>query len=189
MGEKLVLKVLAGWRPKVFVAIDFETANRHPNSACAVALARVEQGKLTQKVVELIRPPTSTFEFTHIHGIEWSDVKSKQPFKTVWKTLTPYLKGIDFLAAHNARFDQGVLSACCRESGIPHPPLPFICTVLLARKRWQLYPTRLPDVCSYLGFDLNHHDPLSDAEACAGIVLAATEDKFALNRFKGGIYD
>jgi DNA polymerase-3 subunit epsilon len=31
----------------------------------------------------------------------------------------------------------------------------------------------LPDVCSYLGLPLRHHDPASDAEACAQIVIAA----------------
>jgi DNA polymerase-3 subunit epsilon len=43
----------------------------------------------------------------------------------------------------------------------------------LARKTWRIYPTRLPDVCAHLGLALKHHDPASDAEACARIVIAA----------------
>lgn len=31
----------------------------------------------------------------------------------------------------------------------------------------------LPDVCARLGIELNHHDALSDAEACARIAIAA----------------
>jgi DNA polymerase-3 subunit epsilon len=31
----------------------------------------------------------------------------------------------------------------------------------------------LPNVCSYLGIPLDHHNAASDAEACARIVLAA----------------
>jgi DNA polymerase-3 subunit epsilon len=34
----------------------------------------------------------------------------------------------------------------------------------------------LPDVCRYLGIQLNHHNALSDAEACAQIVISAAQD-------------
>jgi DNA polymerase-3 subunit epsilon len=44
----------------------------------------------------------------------------------------------------------------------------------LARKKWKLYPTKLPDVCRYLDIPLNHHEALSDAMACAKIVIAAS---------------
>ena len=43
----------------------------------------------------------------------------------------------------------------------------------MARAAWDLYPTKLPDVCRRLGIALRHHDALSDAEACARIVLLA----------------
>jgi DNA polymerase-3 subunit epsilon len=45
--------------------------------------------------------------------------------------------------------------------------------VKLARQTWRLYPTKLPNVCNYLGIPLDHHNAASDAEACARIVLAA----------------
>jgi DNA polymerase III subunit epsilon len=48
-----------------------------------------------------------------------------------------------------------------------------LCTVQLARKTWQLHPTKLPNVCDYLNIPLEHHQALSDAEACARIVIAA----------------
>ena len=43
----------------------------------------------------------------------------------------------------------------------------------LARRHLGIYPTTLPDVCRRLRIPLRHHDPLSDAEACARIVIAA----------------
>jgi DNA polymerase-3 subunit epsilon len=46
----------------------------------------------------------------------------------------------------------------------------------LARRVWSLYPTKLPDVCRHLRLKLNHHDALSDAEACARIVIAAMKN-------------
>jgi DNA polymerase III subunit epsilon len=170
---EIVAKLLAGWRPRSFVAIDFETANRSRSSACAVALVRVEGDRIVERVVDLIRPPTRCFEFTYIHGISWSHVKAHRAFCAVWRCLSPLLDGAEFLAAHNAKFDQGILGTCCRESRVSIPELPFLCTVKLARARWQLRPTRLPDVCDFLGLPLRHHDPMSDAEACARIVLAA----------------
>jgi DNA polymerase-3 subunit epsilon len=43
----------------------------------------------------------------------------------------------------------------------------------MARAVWNVRPTTLPDVCRFLGIALNHHDALSDAEACARIMIAA----------------
>lgn len=156
-----------------FAAIDFETADHHPDSACAVSIVRVEGSEIASQVTRLIRPPRSAFEFTHIHGISWSDVRNEPAFGEVWPALVPLLEGVSFLAAHNAAFDRGVLQACCSAAEVPVPLVPFRCTVQIARKAWNLRPTRLPDVCAHLGISLNHHDPASDAEACARIVLAA----------------
>ena len=80
------------------------------------------------------------------------------------------------MAAHNAAFDRSVLNSCCEASGAKPPKVPFVCTMRLARLQWGLYPTKLPDVCEALGVALRHHEPLSDAEACARIVVAAQRD-------------
>jgi DNA polymerase-3 subunit epsilon len=53
------------------------------------------------------------------------------------------------------------------------PAAPFTCTVKLARERWGIYPTKLPDVARHLGVELRHHEALSDAVACARIVVEA----------------
>ena len=45
----------------------------------------------------------------------------------------------------------------------------------MARRAWNICPTKLSDVCRKLGIALNHHEALSDAMACARIVLAANE--------------
>ena len=160
-----------------FVALDFETSDRQRDSACSVAVVRVEGTRITAREHRYIRPPRRAFEFTHIHGITWSDVKAQPAFAAVWRSITPLLEGAEFIAAHNASFDRSVLAASCEESGIKPPALRFECTVQLARRHWELYPTRLPDVCRHLGITLNHHNALSDAEACAKIVIAARVKK------------
>jgi DNA polymerase III subunit epsilon len=156
-----------------FVALDFETADQGKDSACAIGLVRVENNQIVHRAHYLIRPPRPEILFTHIHGIRWADVKDQPQFGALWQTLEPVLDGVEVLAAHNAAFDRGVLYACCDAHGIARPPHSFICTVQLARKTWKLYPTKLPNVCEYLGITLNHHQALSDAEACARIVIAA----------------
>ena len=156
-----------------FVAIDFETADPLPDSACAVALVRVEGGEIRDRFQSLIQPPRPEVHFTHIHGLRWEDLADQPTFAAIWPAMRDFLEGAAFLAAHNARFDQGVLEACCRAAGVEPPGIPFVCTVRLARATWGLFPTRLPDVCRFLGIPLRHHQALSDAEACARIVLAA----------------
>ncbi|MSQ11347.1 MAG: exonuclease [Dehalococcoidia bacterium] len=156
-----------------FVAIDFETAGYQPDSACAVAVVRVEGGQVVRREVRLLRPPRQEVLFSHLHGITWATVAHKETFVQSWPSLAELLEGAQFLAAHNAAFDRGVLSACCAAAGLEAPALPFVCTVRLARRVWGIYPTRLPDVCARLGLPLHHHNALSDAEACAGIVVAA----------------
>lgn len=163
-------------RDSTFVAIDFETADFPPDSACAVGLVRVEAGQIVERCHCLIRPPRPKFSFTHIHRLTWEDVAQAPTFGELWPELTPLLAGARFLAAHNAGFDRGVLRACCESYGLAPPPLPFRCTVTLARKTWRIYPTKLPDVCARLGIPLTHHHAASDAEACALIVLAALNE-------------
>jgi DNA polymerase-3 subunit epsilon len=156
------------------VALDFETADREPDSACAVAVVVVECGEIVERFHSLIRPPRREFVFSYVHGIEWRHVRDQPSFGELWPALAERLGRGRFVAAHNARFDRGVLACCCHNAGLPPPAHAFACTMELARRTWGIYPTRLPDVCARLGIALKHHDPVSDAEACARIVLAAT---------------
>jgi DNA polymerase-3 subunit epsilon len=158
-----------------FAAIDFETADYGRDSACAVAVVRVEGLAIVDRVYYHIRPPRSRFVFSYLHGITWSDVVDAPIFGQVWPSLQKRLAGVEFLAAHNASFDRSVLHTCCERGRLSAPSHAFQCTVRLARAVWNIYPTTLPDVCRYLRIPLRHHDAGSDAEACARIVIAAIE--------------
>lgn len=167
-----------------YVAIDFETADTTADSACAVGLVRVEDGRVTRRIRQLIRPPNPRVRFTEIHGIRWTDVCDKPTFAEAWPILAPVLDGAHFLAAHNAGFDRGVLHTCCAMAGLTPPALKFHCTVKLARRAFGLRYANLPTVCGYLGINLNHHEALSDAEACAAIMLAVLRSNPALVKFR-----
>ena len=159
-----------------FAAIDFETANHYRDSACALGLVLCDGGEIVARHHRLIRPPSQYFHFSYLHGITWDDVAEAPRFRSLWLSLRPLLEGVEFLAAHNAGFDRSVLRACCEAARLRPPPMPFVCTVGLARRQWDIRPTKLPDVCRRLRIGLKHHDAESDAEACARIVLTAEQE-------------
>ncbi|MGA9120636.1 MAG: 3'-5' exonuclease [Bacteroidota bacterium] len=158
-----------------FLALDFETADYEPDSACAIGLIRVVDGMIVSRASYLIRPPRRDFVFTYIHGITWEDVEGQPTFRKLWSTIEPMFRDVDFLAAHNAGFDKNVLNACCAAAGIIPPDIPFKCSMVAARRVWGIYPTKLPNVCRHLGITLHHHDASSDAEACAHIMIKAID--------------
>lgn len=160
-----------------FLAIDFETADYGRDSACAVGLVRVEKSVITERVSFLIRPPRRHIYFTYVHGITWEDVKDEPTFEELWTEIHSRFEGVDYLVAHNASFDRGVLEGCCRAAAIEVPAIPFQCTMRLARKLWNLRPTNLPAVCRHFDIPLKHHDALSDTEACASIMINALKHR------------
>jgi len=157
----------------VIVALDFETANYSASSACQLGLVRIENWQITHKASWMIQPPTSDFVFTYIHGIAWEHVEDSPSLAGHWPEISALLDGGDYFAAHNAPFDRGVLAASCRIHGFEPPATPFIDTVKVARTTWAIFPTKLNHVCSRLDIQLQHHEALSDANACAEILLKA----------------
>lgn len=156
-----------------FVAIDFETANHDPTSACALGLCFVEAGKLVEVRKYLIKPRHGYFYFTFLHGIGPHEVEDAPSFPEVWSAIQPQLDMYPFLAAHNAPFDRKVMRESCRAYRVDEVTVPFVCTVRLAKSVLGISPANLPSVAAALGIYLDHHDPGSDAEACARIVLEA----------------
>lgn len=158
-----------------FIALDFETANNDRDSACAVGLVRVEGGEIVAAEPRLINPQTYFLKaFTdNVHGLTQGDVQNAPFFDAVWQELSPLLKGAEFIVAHNARFDKSVLYQCCDKYKIGRPRHPFNCSIRAAKACWKLPNYQLNTVCDHLGIELNHHEALSDAMACANIMIKA----------------
>jgi len=158
-----------------FVALDFETANYNRDSACSIGVVRVENSNIVAKEMRFINPQTYFLEeFTeNVHGITANDVKDAPLFDEVWGELSYLVENVNFIAAHNSSFDRSVLYKCCEKYKIKPPPQKFICTVNVSRKCWNLNPAKFNNVCDHLGIELNHHEGLSDALACAQIILKA----------------
>ena len=171
-----------------FVAIDFETANPNSYSACQLGIAVVRGGEVTEQKGWLIRPPDSWFQFTYIHGITWRQVAGEPDFARLWPTIRPYIAG-RIVAAHNARFDMGVLSGLVKYYGLEPFSLNAVDSVAVARRVWPHLPNhQLQTVAAYLDIPLDHHEAASDAHACARIICRAEAEqsgaaKRALRRY------
>lgn len=162
------------------LALDFETADYGRDSACAIGLARIEDGRVVASEGFLIRPPRMDPRFAQVHGLTWADCADAPRFGDLWPQLREWLDGVEMIAAHNAGFDRRVMNGCCDAAALAAPTLPYLCTVKLARQAWDLKPVSLPAVCRHLVIPLTHHDAASDARACAEIVCAALADGVAL---------
>ena len=155
-----------------FVAVDFETANSDPTSACAIGLAVVRSGCLTESTSYLIRPFSPKFTFSYLHGITWDDVRDAPTFCELWESVRVRLSS-DILVAHNAVFDKSVLLACLRYYDIQYQMNTFVCSMQLAKKAFGFRRLKLDHVCKQLKINLRHHDAGSDAQAAAQIVIRA----------------
>ncbi|GAA1741412.1 exonuclease domain-containing protein [Microcella frigidaquae] len=165
--------------PLDFTAIDFETANNHAASACSVGLVKVREGRVVDTASWLIRPPFGFDDMlewnTRIHGITAADIVDAPLWADQVDALLEFVDG-DTLAAHNAGFDMGVLTAAQQASGLTVPSLSYVCSLRVARRTYHLDSYRLPVAAMAAGFeDFPHHDALADAEACAAIIVHAAK--------------
>lgn len=155
-----------------FIAIDFETANNHPTSACSLGIAFVQNNQVVDKRSWLIRPEPFYFDpfTTAIHGLTERDVCHAPTFAQLWPEISAYFENA-IVAAHNAPFDIGVLTSTLAFYGLPVPNMRLLCTVLLSRRALPALPShRLNVVSNALGISLTHHQAESDAIACAEIL-------------------
>jgi DNA polymerase-3 subunit epsilon len=165
--------------PINFTAIDFETANSSSASACSVGLVKVRDSVVVDTAYWLIRPPAGHDEFTEwntrIHGIVAGDVKNALAWSEQLPDLVAFADG-DTLVAHNAQFDMGVIAGGCAASLITTPPFTYACSLLIARKTYNLDSYKLPVAAMAAGFeDFEHHNALADALACAAIIVHAAK--------------
>ncbi|MFY9714421.1 MAG: 3'-5' exonuclease [Microbacterium sp.] len=175
--------------PLDFTAIDFETANSSPASACSVGLVRVRDGEVVATAGWLIQPPAGHDDFqdwnVRIHGIRPEDVRTAATWSEQFDRLCSFA-GADVLVAHNAGFDLNVLRRASEATGGDCPPYRSLCSLQVARKIYELDSYRLPVAAAAAGFgDFSHHDALADARACAQIIIdaarrAGAADVFAL---------
>ena len=156
-----------------FAAIDFETANNKRSSVCSVGVVIVRGGKMVDKFYSLIKPEPDYYNYrcSQVHGLCATDTEDAPIFPEVWKQIEPLIEGLP-LVAHNKSFDESCLKAVFRVYQMDYPNYKFHCTCIASHRRWPGMPNKLDVAATRCGYDLkNHHQALSDAEACAIIAL------------------
>lgn len=164
----------------IYTAIDFETADNGKDSACAVGLVKIQNNRINDTFYRLIKPPRSWIKYAYFHGITWDMLKNQPTFAEQWQDIAAFLQGTEAFIAHNAQFDRRVLYGTAEAYGIDLPQIPFYCTLKASRKFLTLEKNSLDSVCSALNIELQHHQALSDAMACAKIFLHFNEQNFPL---------
>lgn len=164
----------------IYTAIDFETADYGRDSACAVGLVKIQDTSIIDSYYCLIRPPRSKVMFTEIHNLTWNMLKTEPTFDKKWHDIATFLQGTEAFIAHNASFDRSVLYGTAEAYGIQVPEIPFYCTLKGARQFLHLKHNSLDCVCNALNINLDHHQALSDAMACASIFLYFKGQQFSL---------
>lgn len=156
-----------------FVAIDFEIANNHLNSACALGLVAVKNLEIVESKYFLICPPSDEFDYAcvAVHGITYDDTKSCPKFPEVWAQIKEYFDG-NYIIAHNARFDMSVLKNCLIEYNLDIPDFKYYCSIPISTKACSNVGNSLKERTQHFGISLEeHHNALEDAKACAHLVI------------------
>lgn len=163
-----------------FAAIDFETATAHASSACAVGIVTVEYGFITETWRALIQPPDNTYwrDNVRVHGISPYDTLYEPDFFEIYPEIKKRLCG-KTVVAHNEAFDRRVMSQSMQFYGLNYADLNIAdkweCTLQIYRRKGYR-PAGLKACCYRLGIELNHHDALSDAVACAKLYMRHLEE-------------
>ena len=156
-----------------FTAIDFETATAH--HPCSVGIVTVENGVIVDEFVTLIKPPNNQYSpFTiQVHGIHPRDTMHAKTFEQVYPEIKKRIQN-RIVVAHNESFDRNVLAKSMALHGLDYSDLNLAhrweCTVKIYKAKG-LKPTKLSDCCREMNIQLNHHEALSDARACAKLYL------------------
>lgn len=145
-----------------FTAIDFETAQGYRWSICQVGIVRVEQGKITNEISLLVQPPKNYYwnKFSQIHGLTSEHTLNAPTFNMVWHEIEPFIKNKTVVAHNGLSFDFPVLSQTLGFYGMKTPEYDKHCT-------YRLFKDNLASLCKVYNLELNHHNALSDARACA----------------------
>ncbi len=155
-----------------FTAIDFETATWSPSSICQVGMVRVEDGEITQKVNRLVRPPKNSYFYKNIevHGIRPEDTEEAPTFDVVWHEDMKLLIEDQIVVAHSIGFDANCLRNALAFYDEIQPVFEERCTL-------KIYRRGLSYLSKKYKIQLDHHDALSDANACAQLYLMHLANK------------
>lgn len=148
-----------------FVAFDVETATGDRSSICAIGIVEVEDFNIINKSSFLIQPPGNKYskKNSEVHGIDETHTVNQITFVKRWDNISKYFDG-RHIVAHYANFDLDCLGKTLGFYGLSLPKFTCNCT-------YKIYNDKLENLCKLYKIKLKHHDPLSDAIACAKLYI------------------
>jgi len=145
-----------------YTAIDFETAQGMRWSICQVGLVRVKNGIVSEKISLLVQPPKNFCwgKLIGIHGFTPEQTITAPTFDKIWHQIEPFIRNQNVVAHNGFAFDFPCLKNALAYYYITEPRYQKHCI-------YKLYKRNLATLCQENIISLNHHDALSDANACA----------------------
>ncbi len=165
-----------------YAVVDVETTGFSPQDSAIteIGAVRVRHGQAVAEYTSLVNPGTPVpAQVEALTGIHDDMLRTAPPAAAVLPGLLAFADGC-VIAAHNARFDLGFLTAACEAAGLPWPGFAVIDTVRLARYL-MVVPDEVPDrklgtLAEFFGTPVQpSHRALADARATADILMRLVE--------------
>ena len=152
---------------------DIETTglDRETCAITEIGAVRIENGELTDRFQTFVNPgvkiPSNIVSLT---GITDDMVKDAPAEREALRAFLAFI-GDDCLAAHNARFDMGFVSAKCRKEGLDFSNNHFDTLAVARAHLVELKSFKLDRLAAHYKIELEHHRAVNDAECTAKILL------------------
>jgi DNA polymerase-3 subunit epsilon len=180
------------------VVIDTETTGLDPQDghriveiACLELVHHVPTGRKFHCYVNPERDMPA--EAMAVHGLDAEFLAGHQPFAAIADELTGFIAG-DRLVIHNAEFDLAFINAELARIGRGPLALPFVDTLMVARRRFPGAPASLDALCRRFAIDLSlrdRHGAEIDCSLLAAVYIELLGGKqpgldFAASKFEEG---
>ncbi len=160
-----------------FTVVDIETTGWSPQEAgiTEVGAVLLRRGEVVAEFTSLVNPGTPVpASITELTGISDQMLAVAPPVAAVLPGLLAFAEGT-VIAAHNAPFDLGFITAACAGAGLFWPGFEVLDTVRLAR-HLMVTPDEVPDcklrtLADFFGTPVQpSHRALADARATASVL-------------------
>lgn len=158
-----------------FITVSFETANNNMNSACAVAIAVIENLKIVNTQHHLIKPPNMQFSMRNVksHKITPEMVENEPEFPTVFAKIAKYFNCEYLVLAYNSDINMKILASCLCTYGLKVSFMPFCDIVNVSKNYRKISYKKLLKLAESLNVlpSKNEHKALSEVITSAEIVI------------------
>lgn len=148
-----------------YIVLDIENPNTRGNTICSIALLKVVNGEIVDKMYTLINPEdrfdARNSEITKINSIM---VLDKPTLKELWPKISGLIAD-NVIVGHNVTYDLSVISKSLDRYGIEVPAFRYSCTMQLSKRYLDTYSYKLEELAKQIGVEYTAHIAEEDAYA------------------------